>query len=110
MSGTRSAERYAPRSGDGKRRPGACTPTRARRTGAALACLIPCLVSCATSPGPPVAPEVIRLTVPRSLTEPTEIPPVMGRTNGALIEWAIECVAAVRDANADKAAIRALGE
>lgn len=48
--------------------------------------------------------------MPPDLTEPLEIPPFDGQTNRDLVAWALEVIAAISRANADRAAVRALGE
>lgn len=108
MNADRRAPGYGQRSGGASPSSNRHTPSRPRWSGALFLILTGSVASCATPPAP--APEVIRLTPPAALLEPTEIPPYRGRTNGDLAEWAVQCIGAIEEANADKAAIRRWAE
>lgn len=64
------------------------------------------LTGCGQSPVQPVT--VMQHLVPAQLTEPTPVPPFIGRTFGDAVEYIPACVAAVQQCNADKASIRSI--
>ena len=70
--------------------------------GPVALCLTLCLTACAAEcpPARPMLPPVVYL---QAVPEPE----LSGRTNAALVEWALELRAALRQANSDKEALRA---
>ena len=72
--------------------------------GAVLLSLMLCSASCAhTKPVPETV--TVHLRPPEHLLVPIELPVLEGKTNGALLAWALALRRCVERANADRAAI-----
>ena len=72
--------------------------------GVTLVFLILFLASCTQSVV--TKPEILKLNPPTLLTEPIPEPQLLGDTNEDLLTWALRLLEALRQSNADKAAIR----
>lgn len=73
------------------------------KTGPTALCLILFIAGCGPKPGPPPivpGPPLVRL-------QESAEPRLKGRTNAHLADWALELRGALRQANSDKAALRA---
>lgn len=78
------------------------------KSGALCLCLALLLSGCGARPSlPPVVPQIVREQPPESLLAERPEPVPASRDNEGLANWAIELRCALRQSNADKAALRA---
>jgi hypothetical protein len=78
------------------------------KSGALCLCLALSLSACGARQSlPPVEPQIVREQPPESLLQDRVEPVPESRDNEGLANWAIELRCALRQSNADKAALRA---
>lgn len=78
--------------------------------GAAALCLALSLTACSSSPEVVTQTETQRVTPPAELMEPIPVPILAGKTNGALLSWALTMREALRSANAEREELREWSE